>query len=256
MDHTDTELGTNPQKVNSNTEAEAVFAIELSRAPPSHVSTGSVDGSRRAWVQVLGCFVMFFNIWGYPSVWGSFQEYYSSQLLSHYSSASIAWIGSTQSTLLIVVGILSGPIFDLGYYRALIFSGAIICVIGAILVSFATKYWHVFLCQGLCVGFGCGLLFIPTLALVTRSFKRAREFAVAIVFCGTPIGESDRRGCYWNEKLNLISRCHFIWARLLEADRSFRISLNSAGYGIHHDGYIRHSLATCSLGRIQYRPDC
>ena len=171
----------------SETTPESGFDVEIS-ASPSPALQVHADNSLRAWLQALGCFILFFNVWGYPSAWGSFQEYYTSDYLPQSSPASISWIGSTQTTLLVFLGLLWGPIFDLGYYKTLMYSGASISAVGALALSFSNKYWQVFLTQGLCIGLGCGVLFIPTLALVTRSFKKRRAFAVALVFCGTPIG--------------------------------------------------------------------
>ncbi|KAK5053778.1 hypothetical protein LTR84_001739 [Exophiala bonariae] len=185
---TDTEAQSIPRDRDSEHDVQPTAAPPLLQTLSLVPSNTPQDGGRRAWIQVLGCFLIFFNVWGYPSVWGAFQEYYASNLLSENSPGTIAWIGSTQSTLLILVGILSGPIFDLGYYQTLMFAGAIICVSGVMLVSLATKYWQVMLCQGICVGLGCGMIFIPTLALVTRSFQRRRALAVATVFSGTPVG--------------------------------------------------------------------
>jgi len=56
------------------------------------------------------------------------------------------------------------------------------------MLSLSTQYWQIFLTQGLCIGFGCGALFIPSMALVSRSFVKKRSIAVGLTTCGAPIG--------------------------------------------------------------------
>lgn len=70
----------------------------------------------------------------------------------------------------------------------LIFCGATLSTLGAFMLSFSTKYWQIFLTQGLCIGFGCGMLFIPSMALIGRSFVKRRSIAVGCTTCGAPIG--------------------------------------------------------------------
>lgn len=71
-----------------------------------------------------------------------------------------------QAWLLILVGVLSGPLFDLGYFRPMLYLGNFLVVFGIMMLSLCTKYWQVFLAQGVCMGLGAGLLYIPSLALV------------------------------------------------------------------------------------------
>lgn len=56
------------------------------------------------------------------------------------------------------------------------------------MLSLSTQYWQIFLTQGLCIGFGCGMLFIPSMALIGRSFVKRRSIAVGCTTCGAPIG--------------------------------------------------------------------
>ena len=103
---------------------------------------------------------------GFTLSYGVFQAYYKHELLAHSSPSAISWIGTIQGWLLILVGVLSGPLFDLGYFRSMLFFGNFLVVLGIMMLSLATKYWHVFLAQGLCMGLGAGLLYVPSLALV------------------------------------------------------------------------------------------
>ncbi|KAK5943691.1 hypothetical protein PMZ80_004699 [Knufia obscura] len=146
------------------------------------------DGGIKAWLSVLGCFFLWFNLWGYTFAFGTFQNFYEQKYLTGTSSSSIAWIGSIQSFLLIISGLWTGPIFDWGYYMYLIYFGSTLSTIGAFMLSLSTQYWQIFLTQGLCIGFGCGMLFVPSMALVSRSFVKRRSIAVGVTTCGAPIG--------------------------------------------------------------------
>ena len=72
----------------------------------------------------------------------------------------------------------------------MLFVGNFLVVLGIMMLSLATKYWHVFLSQGICMGLGAGLLYIPSLALVGIWFSRKRSLAMGIVTSGIAVGES------------------------------------------------------------------
>ena len=85
-------------------------------------------------------------------------------------------------------GIFTGPVFDMGYHRTLLYLGASLTVLGMISLSFATQYYQVFLAQGVCVGLGSGIVYVPSLALIAASFTKNRQVAVAMVTSGTSFG--------------------------------------------------------------------
>lgn len=70
----------------------------------------------------------------------------------------------------------------------LILCGAALSTLGVFMLSFSTQYWQIFLTQGLCIGLGCGMLFVPSMALIGRSFTKNRSLAVGFTTCGAPIG--------------------------------------------------------------------
>lgn len=72
------------------------------------------DGGVLAWVQVVGAFFLFVNSWGIANTYGVYQTYYEQTRFSQQSSEQIAWIGSLQSFLLLIVSALAGPLFDKG----------------------------------------------------------------------------------------------------------------------------------------------
>ena len=127
---------------------------------------------------------------GFTLTYGAFQSYYKTALLANSSASAISWIGTVQAWLLIVIGVLSGPLFDLGYFRPMLFAGNFLVVFGIMMLSLSTKYWQVFLSQGICMGMGAGLLYIPSLAMVGVWFSRKRALAMGIVMSGIAVGMS------------------------------------------------------------------
>lgn len=146
------------------------------------------DGGRRAWLQVLGSFLTFSNLWGFTFTFGSFQTYYEITYLPNQSASTISWIGTISTFLLIVGGVISGPFFDMGYFRTMLLLGAAIEVLSVFMMSLCSEYYQLLLAQGIMMGLGNGLLYVPGLALVGRSFKKHRSIAMAITTCGAPTG--------------------------------------------------------------------
>ncbi|EDU50116.1 conserved hypothetical protein [Pyrenophora tritici-repentis Pt-1C-BFP] len=162
-------------------DARSTVTAESAIPPPP-------DGGLHAWLKVFGGFMIYINIWGFTLSYGVFQTYYRTTLLSSSSPSAISWIGTTQAWLLIIVGVMSGPLFDLGYFRSMLLVGNALVVLGIMMLSLSTQYWQVFLSQGLCMGLGAGLLYIPSLAMVGVWFSRRRAFALGIVMSGIAVG--------------------------------------------------------------------
>ncbi|OAG26532.1 MFS general substrate transporter [Alternaria alternata] len=165
----------------AQTDARSTMTTESAIPPPP-------DGGLHAWLKVFGGFMIYINIWGFTLTYGAFQTYYRTTLLPSSSPSAISWIGTVQAWLLIVIGVLSGPLFDLGYFRSMLLVGNVLVVLGIMMLSLSTKYWQVFLSQGLCMGLGAGLLYIPSLAMVGVWFSKKRAVALGIVMSGIAVG--------------------------------------------------------------------
>jgi MCP family monocarboxylic acid transporter-like MFS transporter 10 len=84
--------------------------------------------------------------------------------------------------------LVAGRLFDIGYFRLPIAVFSVIMVLATFLIAECTKYWHFLLCQGLAVGLSCGIIFGPTISIVSHWFKRKRSTALGIVACGSSLG--------------------------------------------------------------------
>lgn len=163
------------------------------------------DGGTRAWLQVVGSFLVFTNLWGFVFSFGSFQSYYQLHYLPTETPSDISWIGTTATGLLIMCGVASGPLFDKGYFRTMLLVGGLGETLALFLLSLCSQYYSIMLTQGLMTGLMngrrvrlvishplwltlVGLLYLPGLALVGRSFKKHRSMAMGITTCGAPVG--------------------------------------------------------------------
>lgn len=118
---------------------------------------------------------------------GIFQSYYVSHLA--VAPSDVSWIGSIQISTLFIIGTFTGRATDAGYFRACLLSGSILEVLGVMMTSLSTQYWHLLLSQGVCVGIANGLLVCPCIAVVATYFPpRKRGVAMAITLTGSATG--------------------------------------------------------------------
>jgi hypothetical protein len=106
---------------------------------------------------------------GICNTFGAYQTYYEVGLLRDQTPSNISWIGSLQAFLLLIVGgLLTGPIFDAGYLRSLVLVGSVSSVFGMMMTSICREYWQVVLAQGLTVGIGAGCMLLPSVAVMPQ----------------------------------------------------------------------------------------
>ncbi|EJD00088.1 MFS general substrate transporter [Fomitiporia mediterranea MF3/22] len=148
------------------------------------------EGGFRAWMVVLGSFLIYFASFGVINSFGTFQEFYISDFLSNYSATVIAFIGSLQITLLYVSGVVIGPIFDAKGFKYLYPIGMLGSIAALIGLSFTRPHqiWQQFLSQGVLFGFAVGCGYYPALSIVGHYFQRRRALAMGIVAAGSSVG--------------------------------------------------------------------
>lgn len=175
------------------------------------------DGGFTAWLQVLGSFFIFFNTWhvspppppshdrisdfnrvlilkscsssrGVVNMYGAYQTYYQSALLSSESESNISWIGSIQGFFLFLLSMVAGPLYDAGYLRLLLLVGTFLLVLGMMNTSICRAYWHFILAQGAAIGIGDGLLsfrawllYRSTSVAKSRLLQGLRRWVVVLV---------------------------------------------------------------------------
>ncbi|KAM0284829.1 hypothetical protein ACHAQH_001750 [Verticillium albo-atrum] len=85
---------------------------------------------------------------------------------------------------------VSGRPSDAGYGRHAVLAGSLLAVFGTFMTSLTTRYWEIFLAQGVCTGLGLGLMFMPSVAVISSYFKRKRSLALAVSATGTGTGST------------------------------------------------------------------
>lgn len=185
------ERGPDDPKAPANTRAPPpppASPTTTTKPAPASPPPAPQNGGTLAWIQVAASWSIFFNTWGMLNTFGVFQTYYETGELFQETSSNISWIGSIQAYLLLVLGLVSGPIYDRGYFRALLLSGSFLVVFGFMMLSLCTTYWQALLAQGFCVGIGAGLIFIPSLAVLPAYFSTRLGLAFGVAASGSSLG--------------------------------------------------------------------
>ncbi|KAF9873929.1 major facilitator superfamily transporter [Colletotrichum karsti] len=177
--------------VNNSTNDSSPPTSSSQTSPPvekAAAPAGPPNGGLQAWLHILGSFLLYFNTWGLISSFGAFQAYYQSELLSSNSSFQISTIGSLQNFLMVFLGFIIGPIYDLGYSRYLLITGSLLVLAGLILQAFCRNLWQFLLCQGLIIGIGTGCLSTLGVALPSQWFSTRLPLANGIAANGSGVG--------------------------------------------------------------------
>ncbi|KAL7417060.1 MFS general substrate transporter [Mrakia frigida] len=145
------------------------------------------DGGR-GWFVVAGAVHMTFATFGFTNGWGVFQAYYEEDLLSKSSSSSIAWIGSLQYCLILLPAVVMGRLLDKGVFIVPYTVAALVYTASIVLTAQCKVYYQFVLCQGILQGLSAGVMYGPTLALISHWFHKKRALAYGVVACGSSIG--------------------------------------------------------------------
>ncbi len=186
--HADKEWNSTPNEEDQEETNEAVLELTPSTHAQASDASSIPNGGLRAWLQVLGSFFLLFNSWGILNTFGSYQAYYETSFLSHTNPSTIAWVGSIQASLLLLVGVLAGPLYDAGYFREMLIFGSFFLVLGQMMLSLCQTYWQVLLAQAFCIGIGCGALFTPSVAILSTYFSTKVGLVLGIAASGSSFG--------------------------------------------------------------------
>ncbi|KAL8884310.1 MAG: hypothetical protein Q9215_007612 [Flavoplaca cf. flavocitrina] len=101
----------------------------------------------------------------------------------------IAWIGSIQIFLMMLIGVCAGWLIDAGYLQFILATGTIMTTLGMFMLSLCTKYWQILLAKAFCLGIGSGLLGLTSVAVIPLYFRKKRMVATGIAATGSSTGE-------------------------------------------------------------------
>ncbi|KAF9064955.1 MFS general substrate transporter [Rhodocollybia butyracea] len=145
---------------------------------------GLLDG-----LQCLELFWCSYAVSG-TSSFGVYQDFYTQVYITNESSSAISWIGSINAFMTIMGGLFAGKLFDRGYFYHLVIGGAILESFCLFMLSLAKpdQYYQVFLSQGLGVGIASGMMYVPSVGVVSHYFRRRRALAMTLVASGSSLG--------------------------------------------------------------------
>ncbi|KAJ7447112.1 MFS general substrate transporter [Mycena galericulata] len=148
------------------------------------------EGGIRGWLAVLGGAVVIFTTLGNIQAFGVYQDYYTRIYFPEKSTSAISWIGSVQQALQFVIGVFSGILFDRGHFHPLMLSGSFLILGSLYALSFvqAHHYYQALLSHGFAFGIGCGLVFTPSLGIISHYFKKRRAVAMGILISSGSLG--------------------------------------------------------------------
>ncbi|KAL6304829.1 MFS general substrate transporter [Sparassis latifolia] len=142
---------------------------------------------------VLSGFLMTFHVIGINSIYGLFQEFYTSPQTNisdgRGRDALVSLVGTIGTGLTWSGSIFVNPLMArVDRLMLITLSGAFIMSMGIFLASFSTKLWHLFLTQALLYGIGSSLYYFPIMSLTPAYFDRHRGAAMGIVLAGSGVG--------------------------------------------------------------------
>jgi MFS family permease len=174
-------------------EGSKVLDIESSVSKdspfPSHLDDFP-EGGLVAWLTAFGSFLILFCGWGYTTSFGVYEDFYTQHYLTNETSFAISSIGSFNAFLGTSVSLIAGSLYDRGYFYHLVITGSLLQSFSLFMLSLAKpdQYYQIFLTQGLGSGIALGLLYVPSLAVVSHYFKRKRTLVMTFVTCGSSLG--------------------------------------------------------------------
>ncbi|KAF8149290.1 MFS general substrate transporter [Mycena galopus ATCC 62051] len=196
-----------PRAQTPDTVAEDASTIQPapSKTQPASTTVTSPfpEGGLRAWSTVAGAFLVQFCGFGYTTSFGVYQDFYTRDYLSQSSSSAISqpldptqvniihrWIGSINAFIVISGGLVSGRLFDRGYFYVLVLAGSFLQSFSLFMLSLCRReqFYQVFLAQGVGLGIGAGTVYISSIAVVSHHFQKRRALAMTIVASGSSVG--------------------------------------------------------------------
>ncbi|KAG1731655.1 MFS general substrate transporter [Suillus paluster] len=149
-----------------------------------------LEGGRIAWATAFGSFLVQFCGLGYTTSFGIYQDFYTQHYLTNETSSAISWIGSLNAFLIDAVGLVSGSLYDRGYFYHLMISGSLLQSFSLFMLSLSKpdQYYQIFLSQGLGLGVATGLMYIPSMAIVSHHFQERRTLVMTFAASGSSLG--------------------------------------------------------------------
>ncbi|KAK1140784.1 hypothetical protein N8T08_009890 [Aspergillus melleus] len=151
-------------------------------------SPDATDGGY-GWVIVFAVFWNNAHVWGILSSYGVFLEYFTSHsIFPHSRALDFALIGGLSTSQALVISPLITAIHRRFGLRATIALGVLFETAALLGASWSTAIWQLYLSQGVCFGWGLGLQYLSTTAIIPQWFNKRRSLAAAHAMLDNAIG--------------------------------------------------------------------
>ncbi|TFK24106.1 MFS general substrate transporter [Coprinopsis marcescibilis] len=190
---------------NTSNEDDLVHKEAGTRGSPDDFREGGLQG----WLSIAGGTLVSFCTFGVVQSFGVYQDYYTRVTLNQNSPSEVSWIGSVQVFLLFALGLPANRLLENGYFHHCMIVGTVIYAISVFMLSLAQphQYYQHFLAQGVGLGTGMGLMFLPCFTMTSHYFRQKRSLAMGIVVAGSSVG-----ACLYPVILNnLFEHQSFAW---------------------------------------------
>ncbi|KAH7310760.1 major facilitator superfamily domain-containing protein [Stachybotrys elegans] len=169
-------------------------AFQAETRPRNAENQGTVDAAPPpdggyGWLCVLGQFLINGFTWGVAASYSVYLAHYlSHDIFAEARPLDYALVGGFNFAFALLVAPPATLLMHWYGVRAPMFLGVVLLPSGFISASFASRPWHLYLSQGVCVGLGIGLIYIPATAVVPQWFSKKRSLAMGICAAGSGIG--------------------------------------------------------------------
>ncbi|KAF9975396.1 hypothetical protein BGZ73_000960 [Actinomortierella ambigua] len=145
------------------------------------------NGGLRAWSVVAASFFIQTFTFVSEFMFGVFEHNYL-QAYPGATASVISLIGTLASCTTYLTGFLSGYLAERYGYRRVATVGTFVMTASLVLASFSTQVWHLYLTQGIMLGFGASLMYYAAVGAPAHWFTTRRGLAMGISGGGSGVG--------------------------------------------------------------------
>ncbi|SCV68821.1 BQ2448_942 [Microbotryum intermedium] len=152
------------------------------------------DRGAQAYAFLACAFFVEVVVWGLPSAFGVFLEYYSTHGIGKYkapvSHTLLPWVGTLCQGLMSFFGPPLAWILNPRPQMRIpfVWSGIAILSVSLLGSSFSSKTWHLLLSQGIGFSIGGAMVFYPAMGFLNEWFVKRRGMAAGVTYVGTAFG--------------------------------------------------------------------
>ncbi|KAJ9053367.1 hypothetical protein DSO57_1024883 [Entomophthora muscae] len=125
---------------------------------------------------------------GVISGMGVFMEHYTNNVFPTEKKSKVAMIVNLAPVVLGVGSLVTGRVCQRFGVRVCAVAGAFLMMAGLVLASFGTEVWQLALSQGVLLGFGAALIYVPANVAITEWFEKRRGLAAGLGAAGGGVG--------------------------------------------------------------------